>query len=85
MSGKGINIMPAIITIRPTAPVETINPAVFEYVIRDVVLKAMNSGELNEVVDVRTFAESCVMTRDRGLVLRTMTGCEFQITIVQSR
>jgi hypothetical protein len=76
--------MPTAITIRPPAPVETINPAVFEYVIRDVVLKAMNDGELNEVADVRTFAESCVMTRDRGLVLRTTTGQEFRITIVQS-
>ena len=77
--------MPAAITIRPTAPVESVNPAVFEYVIRDLVLEAINAGELNEVADVRTFADSCVMTRDRGLVLRTTTGCEFQITIVQSR
>jgi len=36
-------------------------------------------------VRVRTFEDEGVMTYDKGLVIHTEDGSEFQITIVQSR
>jgi len=38
-----------------------------------------------EVAKVRTFAEAGVLTSNRGVVVRTDDGSEFQISIVQSR
>jgi hypothetical protein len=38
-----------------------------------------------EVKRVRTFEEEGVLTRNRGVVVRTADGSEFQICIVQSR
>ena len=38
-----------------------------------------------EVEGVRTFEEDGVLTRNRGVVVRTEDGREFQVTIVQSR
>lgn len=47
------------------------------------------SGEEGEeaptIESVKTFDEACLMTRDRGIVLRLSDGTEFQITIKQSR
>ena len=39
-------------------------------------------GTLRRVV---TYEEACMMTSDRGLVLKLADGSEFQITIVQRR
>lgn len=41
--------------------------------------------ELGQVDDVSTFNDAGVLTSDRGLVVTTADGCEFQLTIVQSR
>jgi len=38
-----------------------------------------------EVSRVQTFEETGLLTNNRGLVVRTRDGREFQITIVQSR
>jgi hypothetical protein len=38
-----------------------------------------------EVKSVRTFGENGVLTHNRGVVVRTADGSEFQITIVKSR
>ena len=38
-----------------------------------------------EVAKVRTFEEAGVLTGNRGVVVRTDDGSEFQINIVQSR
>ena len=38
-----------------------------------------------EIVKVRTFEEAGVLTRNRGVVVGTDDGSEFQICIVQSR
>ena len=38
-----------------------------------------------EVAKVRTFEEAGVLTANRGVVVRTDDGSEFQINIVQSR
>jgi hypothetical protein len=35
--------------------------------------------------EVRTFEDAGVMTYQRGLVIRTCEGSEFQVTIVRSR
>lgn len=37
------------------------------------------------LTDVRTFEEDGVLTYNKGLVITTEDGSEFQITIVQSR
>ena len=41
--------------------------------------------ETSDVSDVRTFEESGIMTRNKGLVIRLDDGSEFQLTIVKSR
>ena len=38
-----------------------------------------------EIVRVQTFEEAGLLTRNRGVVVRTANGSTFQITIVQSR
>jgi hypothetical protein len=38
-----------------------------------------------EVKHVRTFEEDGVLTRNRGVVVRTTDGSEFQVAIVKSR
>ena len=38
-----------------------------------------------EVKRVRTFEEDGVLTGNRGVVVRTADGSEFQVTIVESR
>ncbi len=38
-----------------------------------------------EIRRVQTYEEAGIMTTDRGLVVRTEDGSEFQITIVRSR
>lgn len=42
------------------------------------------SPDLN-AVNIRTFAEAGLLTRDCGLVMRMVDGTEFQLTIVRSR
>jgi len=41
--------------------------------------------ELAEIERISTFDEAGVLTRDRGVVVQTSDGAEFQVTIVQSR
>ena len=46
------------------------------------------SGEaldVEQVEQIRTFEDSGVLTRNRGLVITMNDGSEFQVTIVQSR
>lgn len=44
----------------------------------------LESDEL--VIDrVATFEDRCLLTRNRGLVIRLDNGAEFQVTIVQSK
>ena len=38
-----------------------------------------------EIVRVQTFEEAGLLTRNRGVVVRTVNGSTFQITIVKSR
>lgn len=45
-----------------------------------------DAGEgLESISDVSTFHSRGLMTSDRGLVIRTSDGREFQLTIVQSK
>ena len=39
----------------------------------------------NEGMEVETYEEAGMLTRDEGLVLKTEDGSEYQITIVQSK
>lgn len=55
-------------------------------------LNLLISGELDlvdtaldEVSNIKTYAEAGILTRDSGLVLRMEDGSEFQITIKQSK
>ena len=41
-------------------------------------------GDENPIADVQTFEEAGVSSVDRGLVVRTREGSEFQIEIVRS-
>ena len=38
-----------------------------------------------EIAKVETFEETGLLTKDRGVVVRTADGAEYQITIVESR
>ena len=38
-----------------------------------------------EIARVQTFEEAGLLTRDRGVVVRTREGITFQVTIVKSR
>lgn len=42
-------------------------------------------AEQNVIRSVLNFDEARMLTNDKGLVVRTSDGSEFQITIVQSR
>jgi len=44
-----------------------------------------NEDEAPEVRRVTTFEEAGILTYNRGLVVRTEDGSEFQITIVRSK
>jgi hypothetical protein len=39
----------------------------------------------DEIRSILTFDEAGMLTNDKGLVVRTSDGSEFQITIIQSR
>ncbi len=56
----------------------------------ELVLNAADAGETPGDVDLtdaraETFEQACLLTRNRGVVLRLPGGQEFQITIVQSK
>lgn len=38
-----------------------------------------------EGIEVRTYEEEGILTRDEGLVIRTEDGSEYQVTIVRSK
>ncbi len=42
-------------------------------------------GDENPIVGVQTFEQVGIFTRDKGLVVTTGDGTEFQVTIVRSR
>jgi len=42
-------------------------------------------ADQDEIRSILTFDEAGMLTRNKGLVVRTSDGSEFQITIVQSR
>ncbi|HOD84562.1 MAG TPA: hypothetical protein PKG77_24350 [Phycisphaerae bacterium] len=44
-----------------------------------------NEDEAPEVRRVETFEEAGILTYNRGLVVRTEDGSEFQLTIVRSK
>ncbi|HBG28601.1 MAG: hypothetical protein A2Y10_08645 [Planctomycetes bacterium GWF2_41_51] len=46
---------------------------------------AIGLADEDEVAMVVNFQEAGMLTRNSGLVVRTIDGSEFQITIVQSR
>lgn len=41
--------------------------------------------EQDDIRSILTFEEAGMLTNDKGLVIRTCDGSEFQITIIQSR
>ena len=54
--------------------------------LRELITEGYDSFEICwENLRVRTFAEAGVMTYDKGLVISTPDGSEFQLTIIQSR
>ena len=54
--------------------------------LRELITEGCDSFEICwENLRVRTFAEAGVMTYDKGLVISTPDGSEFQLTIIQSR
>jgi len=42
-------------------------------------------GQQDEIKSILTFDEAGMLTNDKGLVVRTNDGSEFQITIIQNR
>ena len=54
--------------------------------LRELITEGSDSYEICwENLRVRTFAEAGVITYDKGLVITTPDGSEFQVTIIQSR
>jgi len=53
----------------------------------ETVLYELIHGDLDtyEIDRVQTFEEAGLLTRDRGVVVRTREGITFQVTIVKSR
>jgi hypothetical protein len=51
--------------------------------IQEIIIDAISDRD--EITRVQTFEEACVLTTNNGLVIRTVDGSEFQITIIQSR
>jgi hypothetical protein len=47
--------------------------------------EAEYGDQLDAVSKVRTYEEAGVLTRDAGLVLTTVDGAEYQLTLVRSR
>jgi hypothetical protein len=45
----------------------------------------VDPGSDEMIVDVSTFEEQGVLTNNKGLVIKTADGSEFQVTIVRSR
>ena len=59
-----------------------------EYILRDLLNGSpIEDTDLGDegVSEIRTYEEGGYLTCDRGLVLRTADGSEFQITIHQTR
>ena len=54
----------------------------FENLLADLL---QNEEEAPDIRRVQTFEEAGLLTNNRGLVVRTSDGREFEITIVQSR
>ena len=44
-----------------------------------------DEDEFPEVTNVRTFNEAALLTRNRGVVITTEDGSQFELTIVQRR
>jgi len=50
----------------------------FETWLRDAIFGA------DDVIELQTFEEACLLTNNRGLVVKLQSGEEFQVTIVRS-
>jgi len=57
-------------------------PENIENTLKEIFSEAIEDGVFG---NVRSFEEAMILTRDRGLVVKTVFGDEFQITIVQSQ
>lgn len=55
----------------------------FEEVLGDALL--FYAQDYDEEISVKTFEAAGVLTRNKGLVVTTEDGTEFQVTIVKSR
>ena len=54
-----------------------------EQELQEMLQTIIEESESPDIVKVSTFAESMLMTRDSGLIVRMEDGSEFQIIIVQ--
>ena len=65
---------------------ELFNEDTMQDALRELITEGYDSYEICwENMRVRTFAEAGLMTYNKGLVITTPDGSEFQLTIVQSR
>jgi hypothetical protein len=48
-------------------------------------LKELFEGMVSGIIEVQTFDEAGILTRDRGVVVTLEDGDEYQISIVRSR
>lgn len=55
----------------------------FRAVLQEALILYME--EPGEIEDVSTFREAGVLSTNEGLVVKTLDGSEFQVTIVRSR
>jgi len=53
-----------------------------ENTLKEIFSEAIEDGVFS---NVRSFEEAMILSQDRGLVVKTVFGDEFQITIVQTR
>ena len=58
----------------------------FETMLYELLHELLQDGEAApEIRRVQTFEEAGVLTNNRGLVVRTEDGREFQVSIIQNR
>ena len=58
----------------------------FQELLTAILYGEYESDEMDEHIDsVRTFEECMLLTRNRGLVIKTPDGSEFHLTIVKSK
>lgn len=62
-----------------------IDQPICEDEMQEALLELFEQVDQEGEIEVVTFADAGVLTQNRGLVVRTREGAEFQLTIVQSR